>query len=84
MLRRRVLQPNNILCVGGCGCTETADHLFLGCILFGSVWMSLWRWLGINFVPSGTIGEHFEQFIQLAGMPQPSHLFFKVVWLACV
>ena len=60
LLHRRVLHPNNILCVGGCGCTEMEDHLFLGCILFGNVWMFLWRWLDIDFVPSGTIGEHLS------------------------
>jgi len=46
--------------------------------------MSLWRWLDIDFVPSGTIGEPFDQFVHLASMLRSSHLFFKVIWLAFV
>jgi len=30
LARRCVLQPNDNLCVGGCGNIETADHLFIG------------------------------------------------------
>jgi len=79
MLRRGVLHHNDIMCVGGCGCSEMADHLFLACDIFGSTWYFLWRWLGIDFVPSGAIGEHFAQFTQLTGMPRSSHPFFKVI-----
>lgn len=70
--------------MGGCGCTETADHLFLGCTTFGSTWLFLWRWLDIDFVSSRAIGDHFYRFIHLADMPCSSHLFFKLIWLACV
>ena len=37
LVRIHVLQPNDNLCVGGCENVEMADHLFLGCILCGSV-----------------------------------------------
>ena len=30
LMRRHVLQPNDNLCVGGCGNFETANHLFIG------------------------------------------------------
>jgi len=38
LLRRRVLQITETTCVSGCGDTETASHLFLGCHIFGSLW----------------------------------------------
>jgi len=43
LARRHVLQPNDNLCVGGCGNIETADHLFIGCDLFGSGWYLICR-----------------------------------------
>lgn len=84
LLRRGVLQHNNITCVGGCGCSETADHLFLVCNIFGDTWNFLWCCLNIDFVPSGVIGEHFAQFSQLVGMSRSSHSFFKLICLALV
>ena len=78
-LRRRGLLQNDIQCVGGCGCAETTVHL--ACDIFGSTWYILCRWLGIDFVPAWDIGEHFDQFSQLAGMSRSSHLFFRIIWL---
>ena len=37
LVRRHVLQPIDNLCVTGCGSSKTADHLFVGCDLVGSV-----------------------------------------------
>jgi len=84
LLRRRVLHHDDTMCVGGCGCPETTVHLFLICDIFGSTWSFLWCWLGIDFVPSGVLGEHFDQFARMAGMPRCTHSFFRVIWLACV
>jgi len=84
MLRRRVLHQNDILCVVGCSYSETAVHLFLDCDIFATTWYFVWRWLGIDFVPSGGIGDHFHYFSQLADMPCSSHLFIKLIWIACV
>ena len=38
LVRSHVLQPNDNLCVGGCGTIETVDHLFIGCDIFDTVW----------------------------------------------
>lgn len=77
LVRRRVLQLTNIMCVAGCGCSETAEHLFLGCNIFCSIWNMRWQWLGITFVSSGAISAYFTHFIHLAGMPRSSHSFLK-------
>jgi len=83
-VRRHVLQPNDNLCVGGCGLIETTDHLLIGCKSFGSVWFSVCHWLGFSFVSPGSVKDHYSQFIHLAGLPRPSHFYLKVIWLACV
>jgi len=81
LVRRRVLQPNDNLCVGRCGDAETMDHLFLGCGIFGSIWFLVWQWLGISSVSFGVLRDHFVQFPHMAGMPRFSHSFLKVIWL---
>ena len=39
LVRRRVLQNDDNVCVGGggCSCPETVNHLFFGCDIFSSV-----------------------------------------------
>jgi len=82
LVSRHVIQPIDNLCVGGCGDIETADHLFIGCNLFGSVWYLICLWLDISFVCPGSMEDHFTQFIHMAGLPRSSHYYFKVIWLA--
>jgi len=84
LVRWHVLQPNDNFCVGGCGLTETTDHLFLGCGFFERVWFLVYHWLGVSFVSLGYIKDHYSQFIQLAGLPRSTHFYLKVIWLACV
>jgi hypothetical protein len=55
LVRRRVLQISESACVSGCGVTETASHLFLGCHILGSLWYHIWQWLGISTVCSGDL-----------------------------
>jgi len=83
LLRRHVLRPSDNICVGGCGSSETADHLFIGCDVFGSVWYSICHWIGIPCVLPRTVTDHYSQFINMAGLPRSSHYYFKVIWLAC-
>ena len=84
LVRRQVVQPNDNLCVGGCGFIETTDHLFIGSDLFGSVWFLVCHWLGFSFVFPGSIMDHYFQFIPSAGLPRFTHFYLKVIWLACV
>ena len=84
LARRRVLQHDDIMCVGGCDLSETEDHLFVVCDIYGTIWNLLWQWLGISHVAADEIREHFIQFTDMAGMPRSSYPFFKVIWLGCV
>jgi len=65
------------------GYSETADHLIIGCDLFGSVWYSICRWIGIPCVFPGYVTGHYFQFIHMAGIPRSSLFYLKVIWLAC-
>ena len=84
LVRCHVLQPNDSMCVGGCGNIETTDHLFLECDLFRNVWYFICHWLGISFVYPRHIKEIYLQFSQLEGMPRASYSYLKVIWLALV
>jgi len=83
-VRRHVLQPDNNLCVSGCGIIEMADHLFVRCNFFRRVWSLICHWLSILFICPGSINDQFIQFIHLAGMSRSSHIYFKVIWFASV
>jgi len=63
--------------------TLKADHLFIGCDIFGSILYIVWQWLDITSVSSSMICDHYAQFTHMAGMPRFTHSFFKVIWLAC-
>lgn len=41
-------------------------------------------WLGIDFIASNMLRHHFVQFSYMEDMPRSSHIFFKVIMLACV
>jgi len=40
--------------------------------------------LGISLVPSGDLHQHFIQFINMAGLPRCTHVFFKIIWFTSV
>jgi hypothetical protein len=84
LVRRHVIQPTDNFCVGGCGSSETSDHLFITCDLFGRTWYLICLCIGIPCVFPGSVKDHFSQFIHLAGMPRLSHFYLKIIWLACV
>jgi len=59
LVQRLVLQPNDNMCVVGCGSIETTDHLFLECNPFSNVWYLICHWLGISFGYPGCIKEFY-------------------------
>jgi hypothetical protein len=84
LARRSVIPSAQTACVLGCGHPETANHLFLDCVFFGSIWYEVWDWLGISFVSPGVIRHHLHQFINMVGLPRVTHLFMKIIWFAFV
>lgn len=84
LVRRRVLLNDDNVCVGGCDSLEIAEHLFLGCDIFVSVWSLVLQWMRLSFVAPAIVCDHLLQFSHRAGFPKSSHSFFKIIWLACV
>lgn len=81
LLRRSIIQANFVLCVGGCGMDESADHLFLRCNFFGSVWYLIRDWLRLSSINPGTSADNFVQFIQPNGFQGSLRSFMLWIWL---
>jgi len=79
LVRRRVLQHDHTACVGGCGSPETAVHFILRCDIFGSLWHSIYQWVGISFISLEMVSDHLHQFGYLAGLPRFIYPFLKVI-----
>ena len=62
LLRRGVIHFDFRLCVAGCGIVETSYHLFLHCNFFGTVWHSIYSWIGISVANPLYVYDHFQQF----------------------
>jgi len=82
LVRRRILQVQEAVCVAGCGEIKSATHLFLNCDTFSSLWAHLLQWLGLSTVLSGDIRHHFTQFTYMAGLPRPTHSYLRIIWFA--
>lgn len=62
---------------------ESAQHLFLECIVAQRVWSLCFRWLGILFVQNKDLKNHFENF-HLVHMNTKQNMVWKGVWVAVV
>ncbi|GAU21589.1 hypothetical protein TSUD_131730 [Trifolium subterraneum] len=71
-------------CVAGCGALESAQHLFISCSTFGSLWMSVRSWLGVSSADPLDLADHFRQFTFIAGGVRTRRAFLQLIWLICV
>jgi hypothetical protein len=55
LVSRGILAPNLQDCVTGCGGIETAQHLFLSCSTFGSLWALVHSWIGFSAVDAHSL-----------------------------
>ena len=63
---------------------ETSSYLFLHCILFGSLWNHIFRWLGVSSIMSCDAPTLFNQFSFLAGAGKSRRSILQVIWFATV
>ncbi|GAU43454.1 hypothetical protein TSUD_140910 [Trifolium subterraneum] len=70
-----ILSPQAHYCVSGCGAVESAQHLFLSCSTFGSLWSLVRSWIGSSSVDSHTLST---------GALRAHRSFMQLIWLACV
>ena len=80
---RGVIPADDIFCVSGCGHVETADHLFLLCPTFASLWQHVRDWIDFLGVDCNTIADHLEQFIHMIGVGKTKSSFMQLIWLLC-
>ncbi|GAU42324.1 hypothetical protein TSUD_25500 [Trifolium subterraneum] len=80
LFRRHVIRDlSNTSCVFCENTIESVDHLFITCELSSSVWYSVVRWLGVQFVlPRGIIGL-FELFLEI-GVGRRAYLGWLLIW----
>ncbi|GAU41056.1 hypothetical protein TSUD_374110 [Trifolium subterraneum] len=64
---RGIITPAAQLCVAGCGDVETAQHLFISCRIFGSLWSSVRSCIGLTSVDPQNLPDHFLQFTCSSG-----------------
>ncbi|KAK2449167.1 hypothetical protein QL285_008386 [Trifolium repens] len=67
LVSRGILAPDLHLCTTGCGDIETAQHLFISCDTFGSLWPLVRSWICFSRVDAYSLTDHFTQFTYSAG-----------------
>jgi len=60
---RNIIPHEARLSVSGCGGIEMAQHLFLSCIIFASLWNLVWSWVGFSLADPHNVQDHFVQFV---------------------
>lgn len=71
-------------CVSGCGGIETAQHFFLSCPCFGSLWGLVWVWLIVSTICLFHLQDHFIQFAYSSGGSRVRRNFMQLVWFCCM
>jgi hypothetical protein len=68
----------------GCGGSESAQHLFLSCGIFGSLWPRVRAWIGFSMADAHSLSDHFVQFTHSAGGPSARRSFLQLVSRLCL
>jgi hypothetical protein len=84
LVTRGILSPDLDLCVTACGGVKSAEHLFLSCGTFGSLWPLVLVWIEFSAVDAQSLSDYFVQFTYSVGGLRSRRSFLQLVWLACV
>jgi hypothetical protein len=84
LVARGIISLESRFCVSGCGGNESAQHLFLSCSTFGSLWALVRSWIGFSAAEAHSLPDHFVQFTYSAGGLRARRSFLQIIWLACV
>ncbi|GAU30517.1 hypothetical protein TSUD_18970 [Trifolium subterraneum] len=76
---RGIISPAAHFCVSGCGDVESAQHLFLFCSTFGSLWSSVRSWIGFSAADPQSISDHFLQFSYSLGGTRACRSFLQLI-----
>jgi len=84
LLHRGIRFAENIFCTAGCGQVENAQHLFLHCDIFGTLWQQVRLWIDVSGVDHQSLGAHFLQFFNYLGGSRIRRSFLQLICLLCV
>ncbi|MCH81803.1 cysteine-rich receptor-like protein kinase [Trifolium medium] len=84
LVSRGIITPKDHLCVSGCGDVESAQHLFLSCSFFGSIWPLVRSWIGFSSVDPQILSDHLNQFTFASGGLRVCRSFLQLIWLISV
>ncbi|GAU15807.1 hypothetical protein TSUD_236230 [Trifolium subterraneum] len=72
-LKRGISINSSSMCISGCGNSETEEHLFFNCPIFGALWREIVRWIEIPIASKGGVcslnplEKYGSQFYRLHG-----------------
>ncbi|GAU35134.1 hypothetical protein TSUD_394590 [Trifolium subterraneum] len=75
-----IITPEAHLCVSGCGDVESAQHHFLSCSTFDSLWSSGRSWIGFSAADPQSLPDHFLQFTFSLGGTMVRQSFLQLIW----
>ncbi|GAU47886.1 hypothetical protein TSUD_404590 [Trifolium subterraneum] len=84
LISRGILSVEDHFCAFGCGAVESAQHVFLSCSSYGSLWSLVSSWIGSSLVTTKTLSDHYIQFTTSACGTRACRSFMQLIWLACV
>ncbi|MCI18370.1 70 kDa peptidyl-prolyl isomerase, partial [Trifolium medium] len=84
LVTQGIITPGDPLCVSGCGEVESAEHLFLFCSIFGSLWSLVRAWIGFSSMDTQNLSDDFLQFTYSSGSVRARPSFLQLIWLVCV
>jgi len=81
LVNRGVISSEASLCVSGCDIIESAQHLFLSCSNFASLWPLVRDWIGFMGMDSNVLSDHFVQFVHSTGVGKVRRSFLQLILL---
>jgi len=67
LVARGIIPSETHSCISHCGGIETAQHLFLHCPCFGSLWGAVMAWLVTSTIAPCNVQAHLFQFVYAFG-----------------
>jgi len=79
LVTRGVISSEASQCISECGSLETAQHFFLACDDFSSLWPMVRHWLGFMGVDTNVLSDHFIQFVYSTGGGKAKRSFLQLI-----
>lgn len=58
LLNHGIISATDTSCSAGCGQVKSAQHLFLHCVTFGTLWQQVRFWIGVSGVDHHSLFAH--------------------------